>query len=81
MSLDRKDLRFKIAPEAHERLAAIADFHDKDIGEYAAFLLERTLLGEGHAISLLADRAARWGKSGKPGDSPGFAGKPVRAVK
>lgn len=75
MSLDRKDVRLKISPEAHRALAAIADLHEKELSEFASFLLERALLGEAHAAKVIADRMARWGKSGIDGDSEGFPGK------
>lgn len=71
MSLDKKDVRCKLSPEAHEALSAVADYHDKDLGEFASFLLERAVLGEAHAAKVMAERAARWGKAGNPGGNPG----------
>lgn len=77
MSLDKKDVRCKLSPEAHAALAAVADYHDKDLGEFASFILERAVLGEAHAVKIMAERAARWGKSGNPGGNPGeLSGKP-----
>lgn len=85
MSLERKDVRLKLSPEAHQALTAIADLHEKEISEFASFLLERALLGEVHAARVIADRMARWGKSGQAGDLQGIAGKigasPLRRVK
>lgn len=83
MSLDKKDVRTKLSPEAHAVLAAIAEYNDKDIGEYASFLLERTLMGEVHAIKVIAERTARFGKArtgnGEPmaavGHGDGIAGE------
>lgn len=62
MSLEKKDVRTSLSLEAHAALTAVSDLHDKDIGEYASYLLEKALLGEAHAAKLLADRVARWGK-------------------
>jgi hypothetical protein len=75
MSLDRKDVRLKISAEAHEALVSGADLKEKDISEYASLLLERALLGERHTNRLHADRVARWGKSGNPGEKPGSRGR------
>ena len=75
MSLEKKDVRCKLSPEAHAALSDVADYHDKDLGEYASFLLERAVLGEAHAAKVMAERAARWGKTGNPGESPGKSGK------
>ena len=72
MSLDKKDVRTKLSPEAHAVLAAIAEYNDKDIGEYASFLLERTLMGEVHAIKVIAERTARFGKA-RTGDGGAMA--------
>ena len=73
--LDKKDVRLKISAEAHEALIAGADLKEKDISEYASMLLERALLGERHVNRVHADRVARWGRSGNPGENPVIAGK------
>lgn len=75
MSLEKKDVRLKISAEAHAELVAISDLREKDISEFASYLLERALLGEAHVAKLYADRVARWGISGKPGERPGITGK------
>lgn len=83
MSLDRKDVRLKITPEAHRELSALAELYEKDISELGAMLLERSILGEAHVARLNASRVARWGIEGKasgtPGESRGM--RSVRAVK
>lgn len=71
MSLEKKDVRAALSLEAHAALTAVADLHDKDIGEYASYLLEKALLGEAHAAKLLADRVARWGKIRSASEIPG----------
>jgi hypothetical protein len=82
MSLERKDVRLKLSVDAHAELTVLADFHEKDVSEYASLLLERALLGEGHVLRLYVEKAARLGKSGKAGDSQGFSGKTsIRRVK
>lgn len=71
MSLEKKDVRTKISPEAHTALSSLAEYMDKDITELASFLLERSLLGELHAAKVLAQRAARWGSGGNGSGVPG----------
>jgi len=75
VSLEKKDVRLKISANAHRELVACADLHEKDISEFASLLLERALLGEAHVARLYAERVARWGKAGTPGEKPGFPGK------
>ena len=75
MSLEKKDVRCKLSAEAHAALSAVADYHDKDVGEFASFLLERAVLGEAHAAKVMAERAARWGNPGGPRASAGTRGK------
>lgn len=74
MSLEKKDVRCKLSPEAHAALQAVAEYHDKDLGEFASFILERAVLGEAHAAKVMAERAARWGKPGNPGGIVGTTG-------
>lgn len=71
VSLPKKDVRAWLSPDAHAVLSAIADLNEKDVGEQASLLLERTLLGEGHAARLLAERAVRFGKTRTPAENPG----------
>lgn len=71
MSLPKKDVRAWLSPEAHEVLTAVAALKEKDVGEQASILLERALLGEGHAARLLAERAARFGKTRTGAENPG----------
>jgi hypothetical protein len=82
VSLDRKDVRLKISAAAHRELVACADLQEKDISEFASLLLERALLGEAHVARLHAERVARWGRSGSPGENPGLPGKgPLSRIK
>lgn len=76
VSLDKKDVRLKISAEAHVQLVACADLNEKDISEFGSLLLERALLGEAHIAKLIAERMARWGKAGNPGEKPGTVRKP-----
>jgi hypothetical protein len=71
MSLPRKDLRLKISQEAHDAIAELADFHEKDISELGALLFERAVIGELHVMRLQAERLARWGKRGNARETEG----------
>ncbi len=75
MSLEKKDVRSSLSLEAHAALVSVADLNDKDVGEYSSYLLEKVLLGEVHAARLLAERAARFGKSRTAPENPGGARK------
>ena len=75
MSLAKKDVRLKICEEAHTMLVSLAEFNEKDISEYGSLMLERALLGEGHAAKVQAERAARWGTRGHGGESGGIVGQ------
>jgi hypothetical protein len=46
MSVERLDVRLKIDPELHEKLKAMADFHQRDLSAVAADYLERAIVGE-----------------------------------
>jgi hypothetical protein len=71
MSLEKKEVRVWISPEAHEALGAVADLNEKEPGQYAAILLERALLGDFHSAKLLVDRITRIGRSRNLPDSTG----------
>jgi hypothetical protein len=71
VSLPKKDVRAWLSQEAHAVLSAVADLNEKDVGEQASLLLERTLLGEAHSARLLAERAARFGKTRTAAEIPG----------
>ena len=75
MCLDRKDVRLKLSHDAHAQLVALAEFNEKDISEYASYLIERALMGEGYSVNLLAERVQRWGRSGHGGENQVIAGK------
>jgi plasmid stability protein len=59
MSLDLKPVQVRLPEDVYEVLRMIADAHDQDLGEVARELLTRMLMGEGHAIKILAARLSR----------------------
>lgn len=59
MSLERKQVSVRLSDEAMRVLKLLCDIEDKDYGEKAREVLERALLGEGHAATLHAERLAR----------------------
>lgn len=75
MSLERKDVRFKIDPELHQALTVLAECAGLDIG----VLVEQVVVGEVrrrvHEASVIAERTARLGISGSGRDLPGVTGK------
>lgn len=69
MSLRGKDFRCELDHALHERLRAMADFHDLDLASYGSKLLEKAICGEWHELSLLMERAARCGIARKPAEN------------
>lgn len=65
MSLDLKPIQVRLTEDAYDVLRMIADANDQDLGEVARELLTRMLMGEGHAIRVMADRLSRAAISGR----------------
>lgn len=61
MSLRGKDFRCELEPEIHDKLRQMAEFHDQEVAALGAKLLEKAIVGEFHAFSILLDRARRSG--------------------
>lgn len=59
MSLDKEDLRLKMLPDMMERLRLIADVRGKEYAVQATILLEKTIMGEYHEVSLMLERAEK----------------------
>ena len=64
MSLDLKPVQVRLPEDVYEVLRMISEAQDKDLGEVARELLTKMLMGEGHAIKLLAGRLSRATKNG-----------------
>ncbi len=71
MSLRGKDFRCELDPELHEHLRIMAEFHDSDMGQLGAKLLEKAICGEFHEFTLLAARLERSGIVRKVAESGG----------
>lgn len=65
MSLELKPIQVRLTEDAYDVLRMIADAHDQDLGEVARELLTKVLMGEGHAIKVMADRLSRAAISGR----------------
>lgn len=75
MSLERKDVRFKLDPSMHALLVAVATEADQcEIGEWCEMVVQRELLRRAHAASVVAAAAVRAGISGIAGESTGVPG-------
>jgi hypothetical protein len=77
MSLERKDVRFKLDPDEHEALKEICDFDGRDVGEWVEQLvlleMQRRAAEAARAIAL-HERLSRLGVSGKNREAPGVTG-------
>jgi hypothetical protein len=65
MSLPKIDVRAKVIPAAHARLAAIAMSRGMSIDCLTGEIVERTMLGEGYKEILAAEEMYRSGIIGK----------------
>lgn len=68
MSLEKKDLRLKMTDDMLNRLSILAGLDGHDLAEHGAILLEKTIVGEFHAVSVQMERAKRLGLTGNSGD-------------
>ena len=71
MSLDRKSVHVRLTPEMHDRLAVLAGLSNNDLAEHAAYLLEKMIVADYHAITVQAYRMARLGLTGRDRDRAG----------
>lgn len=71
MSLDRKDVRFKCDDDVHKGLALLADMEQQDIGGWCEEVITREVWRRIKAATVLAERAARAGISGKNREAAG----------
>lgn len=65
MSLERKDVRFKLDPDAHAALAVLAECADKDISVYVEQVVLVEVQRRVHEANVIAVRTARLGMPGK----------------
>jgi hypothetical protein len=75
MSLDRKDVRFKLAPEVHAALSVLAECALVDIGEFVEMVVQREVVRRVHEASLIHERTARLGLAGISRESAGTSGR------
>jgi len=74
MSLDRRSVHVRLTPDMHEMLAVLAGLANDDVAAYAGYLLEKTIVGEFHAVTLQADRMRRLGLTRSERDCEGSCG-------
>jgi hypothetical protein len=65
LSLDRKDVRFKLAPEMHQALAVLAECAQADLGEFVEGIVSREVARRVHEASVIANHCAGLGIAGK----------------
>lgn len=74
MSLERKDVRFKLAADVHGALTVLSECAQVDIGEFVEMIIQREVMRRVHEASVIAERAARLGITGSVRESAGIAG-------
>ena len=75
MSLERKDVRFKLSPDVHTALGVLAEIAQVDMGEFVELIVQREVVRRVHEANVLAERTARLGLNGIGRDSQGVTGK------
>lgn len=68
MSLERKDVRFKLDPEVHAQLKAICDHEGVDMGDFVEALVKPVVSKRVHDAIALANKFQRLGISGNGRD-------------
>ena len=61
MSVRGKDFRCELEAEAHEALRVMAEYQNKPLHILGAELLEKTIIGEFHAFTIIVKRLERSG--------------------
>jgi hypothetical protein len=65
MALERKDIRAKLDPDVHTALCVLCEVDQLDLGEFVEQLLVKEITKRVHDASVIAERTARLGISGK----------------
>ena len=74
MSLERKDVRFKLVPELHAALTVLAEIAQVELGEFVELIVQREVLRRVHDAKVVADRTACLGLTGSGRESRGTSG-------
>ena len=75
MSLERKDVRFKLAPDMHQALTVLAECAQLDIGEFVEQVVAHEVVRRVSQASVIHERTARLGLAGISRESAGTTGK------
>lgn len=75
MSLERKDVRFKMAPDMHAALGVLAELAHVDIGEFCEQIVQQEVMRRVHEATLISQRTERLGITGIRRESVGKVGK------
>jgi hypothetical protein len=74
MSLEKQSVHVRLTQDMLDRLNVIAAVNNDSAAEYAAYLLEKMIVGEFHAVTLQAARLSRLGLTGTDRDLSGQIG-------
>lgn len=75
MSLERKDVRFKMDAEMHQALTVLAECAGLDIGVLVEQVVGNEVVRRVHEASVIAERTGRLGITGIGRELPGVTGK------
>lgn len=71
MSLERKDVRFKLSPDMHAALTVLADTAQVDIGEFVEMVVQREVVRRVHEAHRIHAQTERLGITGIGRESRG----------
>jgi hypothetical protein len=69
MSLDPKSVHVRLSPDMYGRLTVLAGLDDREVSAHAAYLLEKSIVGEFHAVNVQVNRIKRLGLLGPDRDA------------
>ena len=75
MSLEKQSVHVRLSSDMLDRLNVLAGLSNDNTAEHAAYLLEKMIVAEFHAVTLQAARLTRLGLTGSDRDSAGLTGK------
>ncbi len=73
MALERKDIRAKLDAHIHQALSILCDVDGCDLGEFIEREMVQVIVKRCHAATVIADRTARLGITGKASGTAGSA--------
>ena len=75
MSLEGNSVHIRLSDEGHKKLLVMSNFHDRNLSDLGAQLLEKMIVAEFHDFTIAAERYARLGLSAYDREKTGSKSK------